>query len=308
MSRTRMIAMVGATVASAVGIGAFMQQGETVLPVQETNFESIQKAAPVDPEQEATLDIQGITLTSAMLNSQGDQARPLTQPNISSIACAVSVTATPAPMATVDLVVLAPCFGNDRVTIHHNGMMFTDATDINGTLAVTVPVLTENAVFIVAFANGKGAVAMAQVPDLGAYDRVVLQWSGKGGFQIHAREFGADYDTEGHIWLGMQEFDTATQHGNIIRLGDANALSPQLAEVYTFPSGRSHSTGVVSMTIETEVTKGNCGYEVAAQTLEVSNGFGLRTRDMVLAVPDCDAIGDFLVLNNLVNDMKITAN
>ncbi len=31
----------------------------------------------------------------------------------------------------------------------------------------------------------------------------------------------------------------------------------------------------------------------------------METRDLILSVPDCDAVGDFLVLNNLVDDLKI---
>ena len=34
----------------------------------------------------------------------------------------------------------------------------------------------------------------------------------------------------------------------------------------------------------------------------------LRTQDLTLAMPDCQATGDFLVLNNLLENLKIAAN
>lgn len=329
MSRIRLIAMVGATVATALGIGYFVQDGSTLsvarTPAMSQVDVSVTKPIinPIIPV-ETPLKLESITLISAMpdlptpqrlvepvpdLSGRPDALDPsLAEPEMVSAACKMTASATPAPMASVDLIVLAPCFGNEWVTIHHTGMMFSGLTDDSGTLMITVPALTENAVYIVAFPNGKGTVATAQITDLADYNRVVLQWTGKGGFQIHAREFGADYDSEGHIWLGMNENPSSELHGTIIRLGEPEALVPHMAEIYTYPSGRSEKTGIVAMTIETEVTANNCGQDVEAQTLEIDNGSRLRTSDMLLTVPDCDAIGDFLVLNNLVDDMKIASN
>ncbi|MBL4769216.1 MAG: hypothetical protein JKY94_16170 [Rhodobacteraceae bacterium] len=310
MSRIRKIATTVGTVACAIGIGYFVQRGETtpVAAVEVIQATVVKPMIGPVAEPDAPLDIQGITLTSAMPETPTPRRLVEPEPDLSNAACAVTASATVAPMASVDLIVLAPCFRNDRVTIHHNGMVFTEATDITGTLMMTLPALIDNAVFVVAFANGKGAVAMAQIPDLADYRRVVLQWSGQSVFQIHAREFGADYGTPGHIWIGMDESVSPDQHGSIVRLGNLDALAPYLAEVYTFPRSMSERSGIVSMSIETEVTADNCGREVVAQTIELGLGQQLRTRDLVLSVPECTAIGDFLVLNNLVDDMKIAAN
>ncbi len=310
MSNIRKIAMSLGTIFCAIGIGYFVQNGETtpVAPVKAIQTVVVKPVMGPIPDQGTMLDIRGVALTSAMPDSMAPQRLVEPQPDLSSSACAVTVTATPAPMANVDLFVLAPCFRNDRVTVHHNGMMFTDATDKTGKLEITVPALTENAVFIVALASSNGAVALTRIPDLADYHRVVLQWVGKSGFQIHAREFGADYGAPGHIWIGMDDTKPSSQQGSIVRLGDADALAPHLAEVYTFPRGVSRQSGTVSMSVEAEVTADNCGKDVAAQTIEFGGGGGLRTRDLVLTVPDCTTIGDFLVLNNLVDDMKIAAN
>ena len=34
----------------------------------------------------------------------------------------------------------------------------------------------------------------------------------------------------------------------------------------------------------------------------------MKTQDLTLAVPGCDAVGSFLVLNNLVTDLKVASN
>lgn len=323
MSRKRMIFTIGGTALCALGTGFIMQMGgatskkpaSTLLP------SAIQQAviAPVALPfaDDAALDITGVTLTSAQPESQPPMPMPvpaLDNPgadrpdagaSTAQSECEVTAIAVPASMASVDLTVTAPCFGNERTTVHHSGMMFSDTTDAAGRLTLTVPALTPRAVFIVAFANGKGAVATAQVPDLAEIDRVVLQWSGRSGFELHALEFGASYGDSGHVWHGADAGDGAA--GSVVRLGDAGAPMPQLAEVYTFPASTSAKAGTVVLSVEAEVTVDNCGRDIAAQSLELHGDAGLRTRDLVMAVPNCTAVGDFLVLNNLVEDLKIAA-
>lgn len=285
---------------------------------------------PVDaPDAGTELNLELVTLTAAVPLVNAPRALPSLEqrvvvrgrdldlptapadPEIPQLGCAVTATATPGAAATAILTVNAPCYGNERVTVHHTGMMFTQATDATGQLTVTVPVLAEQAVFILAFANGNGAVAQTYVPDLAAYDRIVLQWTGREGFQIHAREFGADYGEAGHVWAeGGQSADLTAlgEGGYVTRLGDVDTLVPQMAEVYTFPTDMSNRAGTVAMSIEAEVTNSNCGRAVEAQTLELKAGGTLRTRDLTLEVPNCTAVGDFLVLNNLVDDLKIAGN
>jgi hypothetical protein len=161
-------------------------------------------------------------------------------------------------------------------------------------------------VFIVAFGNGKGAVATAQVADLAQIDRVVLQWRGDTGFELHALEFGAGYGDPGHVWSGADPRPAGTG-GFVLRLGDPATLEPQLAEIYSFPIALSDHAGTVSLSVEAEVTDRNCGRDISAQSLEMRASGGLRTRELELSIPNCTALGDFLVLNNLMDDLKIAA-
>lgn len=326
MSRKRNFLTAGGTLCCALGIGYFMQSGTPVehRPVV-TRPAGLQQTVlaptgmPVAPEQ-AAFDISDIKLTSS-LPGLPIPKRPQ-QPSLESADhgkvpvmnladpyeeqeqdCAIRANAAVVPMARVALSVDAPCYRNQRVTIHHSGLMFTDMTDGSGMFEVTVPALSEQAVFIVAFPDGTGTVTQARVDDLMDYERVALQWGGVEGLQIHAREFGADYGEQGHIWSS----DEAEGQGLVERLGQPGADAVHLAEIYTFPKAGHEQAGVISLSIEAEVTAANCNHDITAQSLELRQDASLRTRDLTLSMPNCDATGDFLLLNNLVEDLKIAA-
>jgi len=190
-------------------------------------------------------------------------------------------------------------------------MFFTDKTLDDGSLSLTVPSLATNAVFIFAFEDGEGAVAQTEVPDLNAFNRVVVQWRGTAGFELHAREFGAEYGTTGHVWRNADNLSMEPlldgSGGYVHSLGNIDVSEPRVAEVYSFPADMSGRNGQIDLSVEAEVTARNCGLEIEAQTLELDTDGRLRSQNLTLAVPGCDAIGDFLVLNNVLEDMKVAA-
>jgi hypothetical protein len=317
MQKKSRLLMVGGTMACALGIGFVMQNTSQPSAGNQPVTPDVVLAAPVKTEtlQQAEPEVQlsGITLTSAqppvadVTPRREPGALPETprDPQTPRLGCQTSLDATPVKGANVRINIKAPCLSNERLTLHHSGLMFTASTDQQGSYSVTIPVLAPHAVFIVDFENGPDMVTTAMVPDLGDYDRVAVQWSGKAGFEIHAREFGAGYGEQGHSWSGLN--GAQNSEGRVVRLGEPAGLSPLMAEVYSFPRAASSRNGQVTLSVETEVTAENCGRDVSAQSLELRNGDTLRTRDMVLSVPNCSAIGDFLVLNNLVEDLKIAA-
>ena len=335
-NKTRIIT-IGGTFLCALGIGFFMQNtvGDAPAPVEEpvarADFKPLSEpvldalrqpedagsAAPVDVQTVVPVEIHAFDADTPApgidVAGLGDVVAPEPQPApvVETPACGVTASAEVLAGAMVDLSVSAPCLLNERATVHHNGMMFTAATDDAGQFAVSVPALAENAIIIVEFANGDGAIAEVQVTSLQFYDRVVLQWTGDTGFQLHAREFGAEYGSDGHVWVGAPRDVTAAAMGEggfVTRLGAPDTLAPRMAEIYSFPSGTAARGGDVLLSVEAEVTADNCGQDIEAQALEVQHQGRLRTQYLTLAVLDCSAIGDFLVLNNLVDDLKIAGN
>lgn len=313
----RVLILSGATMVCALGIGFFMQQsasprsldapGQTAsVDVAASGAQALQ--IPAEPESGA-FKIENITLTSVprveAQELQGETPGPATL--AAAEECALAVTALARPGAMVDIAVSAPCQAGARLTVHHHGMMFTTALDEAGAWRQMVPALASAAVFILEPEGGKAEVAAVPVPDLAEVDRVVLQWSGNSGFEIHARENGAEYGAAGHVWHGS---DPEAGQGRMLRLGDADQLAPRLAEVYSLARG-SEQGSTVDLSVETEITAINCGRDIEAQVLTLgtaSDDQRLRTRDLTLAMPDCTAEGDFLVLNNLLENLKIAAN
>jgi hypothetical protein len=293
------MAMVGGTAACAFLIGYTMQQTSPA-PQRVTAAAEAPAELPAEP-----LQLENVQLTSVPAAQQPVIDAPVAlETDTLATVCPVSAEASAVAGANVQLRITAPCNANERISVHHSGMMFTAVTSSDGSLSVTVPALSATAVFVAELASGKGAVATAEVADLDSVERVVLQWSGNSGLEIHAREFGADYGEDGHVWSGGEARSVSSQ---VVRLGDGDLLAPRLAEVYSFAHGSTDATGQVRLSIEAEVSQLNCGREISAQSLEIRQGAGLRTRDLVMSMPDCDAAGDFLVLNNLVEDLKIAA-
>ena len=329
MSYRKEIVTAAGTLACAIGIGFIMQNSnvagqeygaaDTVLPV----------ATQTDTQaaDDALLEVQGITLTSGEFENTVQLPKPeariitasapqssLPEPQkpelIAPPACEITASARSIAAAMVDLTLSAPCLPNERVTVHHNGMIFTQTTSEKGSLHIEVPALAQEAVFIIAFSNGEGAVAQAAVPELADYDRVALQWKGDTGFQIHARENGAAYGADGDVWIGAPRDKVAAVTGRggfIVRNGDQTAAEPLIAEVYTFPR-MAEGGGEVLLSVEAEVVDANCGLEIEAQSIQILGAEGIKTQNLTLAVPDCDAKGSFLVLNNLLQDLKVARN
>ncbi|WP_299787491.1 translocase [uncultured Marivita sp.] len=319
MDRKASIRIATATVVSALAIGAAMQYWPTSsdtesaqAPLVVSDVQDVSSAPRniVPSDMPITASLPSSVISAAVTSVEEPKITVPTAPKDSGFACEVDMTATPIAGAMMTVTLSAPCHGSDRVTFHHNGLMFTEVMQPDGSLTVDVPALTENALVIASFMDGAGAVATAEVTSVPFYDRVALQWRGNAGLQLHAREFDAEYFTDGHIWQGSIADPTraATGEGGFLtKLGAADAPDALLAEVYTFPSGMTEASGTVALTVETEILASNCDTSVEAQTLELRNGSALMSKELTIDVPGCDAVGDFLLLKNIVEDLTIAA-
>ncbi|WP_297340553.1 hypothetical protein [Pseudophaeobacter sp.] len=320
MLNKRILLISAATAACALGIGFFMQPS-TVAPAGSGGDSDLAgQQLPQEPALAKPISIEKITLTSANPDlADADETTASEQPTggrqLPVAACGVTAGATALPGALVALKIAAPCRGNERITLHHQGMMVTETLGPDGLLDLVIPALSRTATFIIEPASlatdadpaPLGAVVQVAVPDMAEVDRVMVQWSGNSGFEIHAREFGAQYGENGHVWHGADPNQASA--GKMVQLGDAAQLVPRLAEIYSFQRDTGEpaaQAGVIEISIEAEITEINCGREIAAQSLRVVAG-RVQTRDLVLNMPDCTATGDFLVLNNLVENLKIAA-
>ena len=206
--------------------------------------------------------------------------------------CKPVLTAAGAAEASVDLSLTAPCDGGARVVLAHGGLTVTGRLAADGTLNLTIPALDEAGRFELRFADGRSVVARHPVPDLAHLRRFAVQWLGLDGFVLHGFENGADFGMPGDVFALQPQ-------GRFAELGDMTVENPLMAQVYTFPA-----EGVADVVVEARVTAANCSQEMLGQTIS-SMGGAAQVVDLTLAMPDCSAVGDFLVLKNLAQDMKL---
>ena len=166
------------------------------------------------------------------------------------------------------------------------------------------------AVIIAAFPDGEGNVTTVTVPELAGYDRAVLQWSGNAEVMLSAYEFGAAYGEAGHVSRMNQQAEARAIEGEggfLVSLGTDAIEDGLFAEVYTFPTGMVSRGGDVRLVAEAEITAENCGQELSAQSLQVGLDGATDALDLYLIMPDCDAVGDFLILQNMFEDLTLAA-
>lgn len=267
-------------------------------------------AAIAVPEVEQAPDRVEAPVQIAAVETDTPVTDAILEDVVAAEACTVEMIGAAVEMVMVDLFLSAPCQPNAAATIHHQGMMFTVVTDDEGNAEFTSPSLAEMAVFIAAFDNGEGAVATLATPEVANYDRAVLQWSGDTGLQLHALEFGAEYGQDGHVWsAAMGDMDGATTGANgfMSRMGTADVDAAFMVEVYSFPSGMGALNGDVVLSVEAEITAGNCGREIAAQSIQITPGAETQALDLTMVMPDCDAVGDFILLKNMFQDLTLAS-
>lgn len=329
--RASSIALMVGTVGIALGSGYFMEHSAPTVS-RHVKPAPVQVASIPAAQSRADLSLEKVELTASPLPElPADIFQELNMPRLGAIPAAVSeeeihvpetvqvqggfecdiqMTAEATIAALVNVELSAACMPHTRVTLHHNGLMISEMTDEQGELFVTIPALASTSVFMADLGNGKGASATAEVPSLQFYDRALVQWQGDAGIHLHAMEFGAAFGEEAHIWdqnTGALEKTIRGQGGFLTQLGDPDLPESLQAQVYTYPSGTSAQSGAIALEIEAEVTKANCAHDISAQSLQISAGGALQVQDLELTMPDCDAIGDFLVLKNVLEDLKVAS-
>ncbi|MES0825593.1 hypothetical protein [Ruegeria sp. SCP11] len=296
----------GGTVACALAIGYLMQYGTPALPFGAQDLELVVAEASTIP------GLEGIVLTSSNPARKTSEDPVATQRTVKASKststdhrdCSLGARAHAVPGAAARLIVNAPCHGNERIEVHHSGLTVTQQTDANGVLDLTIPALSEYAIFLISLENQKGTVATTHIPDIGQYSRIALQWQGETDLQIHALEFGASYGDSGHVSAASDAQGT----GSVVHLAQPAFSDSRNVEVYSFPVGQSQKSGSIELTVEAEVTAENCGRDLNVQSLELRADRELRSRDLALSFPDCSRTGEFLVLNNLFQNLTIAAN
>ena len=233
-------------------------------------------------------------------------APAVTHPTVIADACAPALRIAAAPQAMIGISLIAPCAPDTRVVIGQDGLTITAKTNAQGSLFLSMPALSMDATVKARLPDGKEVSQSVRVPAMATLRRIGVQWQNADAFQLHAFENGAGYGEAGHVSADRPQTPTTGLDGPggfITVLGDASVPLPMMAEIYTFPAGIAANADI---TIEAAVTKATCGRELLGETIMTLAG-RVYTSDLTLAMPDCDAAGDILVLKNLLTDLTIAA-
>lgn len=227
-------------------------------------------------------------------------------PDVAADPCPVTLDLSNGANAMIGITLIAPCHAQERVVIKHAGLAITLQTTVTGVLFADIPALVADAAIAVQFADGSQIDSSLAVPEVTGLRRFGVQYQAQDAFQLHAFENGAAYGGPGDISAAnarSPQPGIPVSGGYLTQLGDANAKTPLLAEVYTYPMDRTIRSEVV---IEAAVTETACGREILGETLSSEAGVVIIS-DLTVAMPQCDAVGDYLVLKNLAPDLSIAS-
>lgn len=231
-------------------------------------------------------------------------AEPEPEPEAKTEECKLNLDLVPQDGAMLGVTVVAPCHPDERVILSHAGLALTARTSATGSLFTSIPAMDMAGEVAVTFADGTREVASMPMPELEGMQRFAVQWSADDRLALNAFRDGATYGEPGHLTAQpLAMLDGAMEPGAaVMALGDPDVPLPLLAEVYTLPTD-----GKAELTIEAKVTPKTCGRDLIGETLDSRDGV-VTVQDLTLAMPGCDAVGDFIVLNNPRPGLKLASS
>ena len=218
--------------------------------------------------------------------------------------CTPRLFLTPAPAGTVSLSFRAPCDGGAQVDIRQGLVLASQMLDETGRMMIRMPALTED-VSISVTLNEETLSADLSVPNALDFQHVVLMWDGPQHLRLNAFEFGAARNEIGHVWSGAPKTPVRASRGRGGFLTRLTTDTGPSAEIYSVPSGRALMRGVVRLVVEAEITQASCGRIAYAKAIQPTAFRRQSETDVEVALPDCDRIGEVVLLQNLLRDMRL---
>jgi hypothetical protein len=175
--------------------------------------------------------------------------------------CTPSIGVEPASAGLSQIVVAAPCFAKQKVRLRYDALELVRILDENGRLSMQFDCyLGEKPPLAVVFPDGSSSVAALQTLDLDRVTKVAVIWKGGVNLDLHAFEYAASSDGEGHVWAAAASNRWQAEerkrrdkrgHGFLSFASDGSAEGDQL-EVYTFVHEPGQSSGAVTLALDYE--------------------------------------------------------
>jgi len=206
--------------------------------------------------------------------------RNLSQPVLSpfGISCAPSIRLTRSEDAFLALDLNAPCQLNQPVRVLHGALSFDAQTSNVGAMNVRLPALRRDGSVTVRFGDGSVLHASLPVAEITRLRRVVLDHDGPSEVVTLAASGPKRH-------MKRETFGTAG--------GSVTSL--------TAPA----EGGTVRLALHLSVTKDNCGRPFKARLIEQGVQAEVQKTHLSLNLPDCDRVGEVLVLKNVLPDLTL---
>lgn len=213
------------------------------------------------------------------------------QANISNLgtACAPDVALTTGTGAMLDLKITAPCLPSTIVKVAHSGLSFTMPLSMIGAASVRLPAMEENASVAVTLSDGETLYAETSVPQTRNYARVALQWDGADPGELIAAA-------------------PAVLNGEVFHLGQSSDAEGKVLHVFSRRIDDVATSGVVRLSLRSDVTAENCATGHAAKVHRAVPGEPVSAYDLQITGPGCGAVGQSLELKNVLQDLKLSQN
>ncbi|MEY4982413.1 MAG: hypothetical protein RIR62_679 [Pseudomonadota bacterium] len=217
--------------------------------------------------------------------------------------CEAVLDLTPEPDAMIGVTLVAPCHPAERIVLSHEGLVITVRSTATGSVFTSLPALSALGEVRARLADGTELSASLIVPDAAEVARFVVQWQADDRLSLNAYADGAGFGDPGHrAPVALADLPLGTPvAGQVIRLGTVDVDLPMVADVFTFAGDATPL-----LTIEAEVTEQTCDRELLGETIEGRGGKSVA-QELTLAMPDCAAVGEFLVLNITPADLTLAS-
>lgn len=203
--------------------------------------------------------------------------------------CDVLAVTAPDHQGSVQMTVVSQCRTEMPFTVKHGGLSFTAQTDGSGTAILTVPAMSEDAIFVMTFDDGKSLSASTYAPQASLYNRVIFQWEGLEGDYLRSNA------PEGSAVM-------------LERLGANTGKTPRFAQVYSFPADVSIVDGMRSIDLVAEVTSQNCGRDLNAESFTVfPSGVDGLFKNIRITLPACEEVGATLELKKVLGEQTLAS-
>ncbi len=221
--------------------------------------------------------------------------------------CEVSLDPAIRDNAMILLFITAECKPQMPVTISHAGMEFSVLMGDDGTASISFPALERVAEIDVTFADGTQASTQAIVPRIDQMTRIAVSWRGDADLDLHAFEYGAAEDDEGHVWSGAPRSPQVARNtgGYLLELGEPGIVDGAHAEVYTMPIRRDQRRGIVAMSLEIADGTPVCSGGIAATTIAMRNNDSAVARHIRFNTPTCGMNQLHIAIPRAVNDIRL---